>query len=49
MQVFNRLLGIHHSDVKTQHKQPLSAIELMVELHCIETTKCDVKTIIKGK
>jgi symplekin len=46
-EVFNRLLGIH-TDSKTQHKSPITPVELMVALHNIEPTKCDVKTIIKG-
>jgi len=45
--VFNRLLGIH-ADAKSQHASPITPVELMVALHNIDSSKCDVKTVIKG-
>jgi len=46
-EVFNRLLGIH-ADRKVQHASPVSPVELMLALHNIEQSKCDVKTVIKA-
>lgn len=44
-EVFNRLLG----DAGTSGGQsPLSPSELLVALHNIDTTKCDMKTVIKA-
>ncbi|ODN04325.1 Symplekin [Orchesella cincta] len=46
-EVFNRLLGIH-VDAKTQHASPITPVELMVALHNIDMSKCDMKTVIKA-
>ncbi|XP_037073989.1 LOW QUALITY PROTEIN: symplekin-like [Pollicipes pollicipes] len=45
-EVFNRLLGIH-SDT-ANFSSPLTPVELLVALHNIDPTKCDMKTIIKA-
>ncbi|XP_076096063.1 symplekin-like isoform X2 [Mytilus galloprovincialis] len=43
-EVFNRLLG--HGDAA--YNSPLSPVELLIALHNIDPTKCDMKTIIKA-
>lgn len=44
-EVFNRLLG-GHSDAN--YTSPLTQVDLLIALHNIDPTKCDMKTIIKG-
>jgi symplekin len=46
-EVFNRLLG-SHADTNVNYTSPLTPAELMVALHNIDVTKCDMKTIIKA-
>ncbi|CAG2183601.1 unnamed protein product, partial [Oppiella nova] len=46
-EVFNRLLGAH-VESGTNFQSPLSPAELLVALHTIDTTKCEIKTIIKA-
>ena len=45
-EVFNRLLGINVNVVI--HKSPLSPTELLVALHQIDQSTCDLKTIINA-
>lgn len=47
-EVFNRLLGIHHVDSSGSFISSLSPSELLVALHNIDPSKCDVKTVIKA-
>lgn len=45
-EVFNRLLGIgKHAD---QKKLPLTATELLVSLHTVDTAKCELKFVVKA-
>lgn len=44
-EVFNRLLG-GHSDAN--YTSPLTPVDLLIALHNIDPTKCDMKTIIKA-
>ncbi|XP_005107741.1 symplekin [Aplysia californica] len=46
-EVFNRLMGSHVSSDSVYHS-PLTPVELLVALHNIDSTKCDMKTIIKA-
>ncbi len=46
-EVFNRLLGAHGQD--SAYTSPLTPAELLIALHNIDNTKCDMKTIIRGK
>lgn len=46
-EVFNRLMSSHvHSD--SLYQSPLTPVELLVALHNIDPTKCDIKTTIKA-
>uniref|UniRef100_A0AAY5EW32 Symplekin n=1 Tax=Electrophorus electricus TaxID=8005 RepID=A0AAY5EW32_ELEEL len=47
-EVFNRLLGTQHSEGSSS-MSPLTPGELLIALHNIDSTKCDMKSIIKGK
>ncbi|KAM3862160.1 symplekin [Diretmus argenteus] len=46
-EVFNRLLGTQHSE-GTSSVSPLTPGELLIALHNIDSTKCDMKSIIKA-
>ncbi|KFP22687.1 Symplekin, partial [Egretta garzetta] len=46
-EVFNRLLGTQHGD-GTSAVSPLNPGELLIALHNIDSSKCDMKSIIKG-
>ncbi|KAG5844530.1 hypothetical protein ANANG_G00163470 [Anguilla anguilla] len=46
-EVFNRLLGTQHSEGSSS-MSPLTPGELLVALHNIDSTKCDMKSIIKA-
>lgn len=46
-EVFNRLMGSHVSSDSVYHS-PLTPVDLLVALHNIDPTKCDMKTIIKA-
>ncbi|XP_064900323.1 LOW QUALITY PROTEIN: symplekin [Columba livia] len=46
-EVFNRLLGTQHGDGSSA-VSPLSPGELLVALHNIDSSKCDMKSIIKA-
>lgn len=46
-EVFNRLLGTH-VETGTTFTSPLTPAELLVALHNIDPSKCDMKTIIKA-
>ncbi|KAK7938807.1 hypothetical protein WMY93_002133 [Mugilogobius chulae] len=46
-EVFNRLLGTQHNE-GTPSLSPLSPGDLLIALHNIDSTKCDMKSIIKG-
>ncbi|CAL8266246.1 unnamed protein product [Lota lota] len=46
-EVFNRLLGTQHSEGSSS-MSPLTPGELLVSLHNIDSTKCDMKSIIKA-
>uniref|UniRef100_A0A8C9VRM1 Symplekin scaffold protein n=1 Tax=Scleropages formosus TaxID=113540 RepID=A0A8C9VRM1_SCLFO len=46
-EVFNRLLGTQHSEGSSS-MSPLTPGELLISLHNIDTSKCDMKSIIKG-
>jgi symplekin len=45
-EVFNRLLGINAA--ASTHKSPISPAELLIALHQIDQSKCDLKTVITG-
>lgn len=45
LQVFNRLLGTHS---EVSHSSPISPTDLLVALHTIDPSKCELKTVIKG-
>eukprot|EP00106_Octopus_bimaculoides_P011172 XP_014778614.1 PREDICTED: symplekin-like [Octopus bimaculoides] len=45
-EVFNRLLG--HANADASYTSPLTPAELLIALHNIDPTKCDMKTIIKA-
>uniref|UniRef100_A0A3Q3QFV2 Symplekin n=1 Tax=Monopterus albus TaxID=43700 RepID=A0A3Q3QFV2_MONAL len=47
-EVFNRLLGTQHSEGSSS-VSPLTPGDLLIALHNIDSTKCDMKSIIKGK
>ena len=51
-EVFNRLLGMHHhhaaSESSASFKSPLSPADLLIALHSIDASKCDIKTVIKA-
>ena len=47
-EVFHRLLLSHQGD-NSVGQSPLSPAELLLALHNIDHTKCDMKSIIKGK
>lgn len=36
-------------DSMSSFQSPISPAELLLALHHIDTTKCDLKTVIKGK
>ncbi|KAJ0070492.1 hypothetical protein NL108_011707, partial [Boleophthalmus pectinirostris] len=46
-EVFNRLLGTQHSE-GTSSVSPLTPGDLLIALHNIDSTKCDMKSIIKA-
>lgn len=46
-EVFNRLLG-GHANSDASYTLPLTPAELLIALHNIDPTKCDMKTIIKA-
>uniref|UniRef100_A0A3B4XQN5 Symplekin scaffold protein n=1 Tax=Seriola lalandi dorsalis TaxID=1841481 RepID=A0A3B4XQN5_SERLL len=46
-EVFNRLLGTQHSEGSSS-VSPLTPGDLLIALHNIDSTKCDMKSIIKG-
>ncbi|KAM9440319.1 symplekin isoform 1-T1 [Clarias gariepinus] len=46
-EVFNRLLGTQHSEGSSS-VSPLTPGELLISLHNIDSTKCDMKSIIKA-
>ncbi|KAJ8266595.1 hypothetical protein GJAV_G00132310 [Gymnothorax javanicus] len=46
-EVFNRLLGTQHSEGSSS-MSPLTPGEFLVALHNIDSTKCDMKSIIKA-
>uniref|UniRef100_A0A668A5C1 Symplekin scaffold protein n=1 Tax=Myripristis murdjan TaxID=586833 RepID=A0A668A5C1_9TELE len=46
-EVFNRLLGTQHSEGSSS-VSPLTPGELLIALHNIDSTKCDMKSIIKA-
>uniref|UniRef100_A0A9R1SEE8 Symplekin n=2 Tax=Cyprinus carpio TaxID=7962 RepID=A0A9R1SEE8_CYPCA len=46
-EVFNRLLGTQHSE-GSPSMSPLTPGELLIALHNIDSSKCDMKSIIKG-
>ncbi|KAK8785453.1 hypothetical protein V5799_008180 [Amblyomma americanum] len=46
-EVFNRLLG-SHVESASNFTSPVSPAELLVALHNIDPSKCDVKTVIKA-
>ncbi|KAM6970016.1 symplekin [Aplochiton taeniatus] len=46
-EVFNRLLGTQHSEGSSS-LSPLTPGELLIALHNIDSTKCDMKSIIKA-
>ncbi|XP_036381586.1 symplekin [Megalops cyprinoides] len=46
-EVFNRLLGTQHSEGSSS-MSPLTPGELLIALHNIDSTKCDMKSIIKA-
>lgn len=45
-EVFNRLLGTHSEGVN--HTSPLTPAELLIALHNIDPSKCELKTVIKA-
>uniref|UniRef100_A0A4W5JVS2 Symplekin scaffold protein n=1 Tax=Hucho hucho TaxID=62062 RepID=A0A4W5JVS2_9TELE len=46
-EVFNRLLGTQHSEGSSS-MSPLTPGELLISLHNVDSTKCDMKSIIKA-
>ncbi|KAK7173913.1 hypothetical protein R3I93_003671 [Phoxinus phoxinus] len=46
-EVFNRLLGTQHSEGSSS-MSPLTPGELLISLHNIDSSKCDMKSIIKA-
>lgn len=46
-EVFNRLLGTQHSEGSSS-MSPLTPAELLIALHNIDSSKCDMKSIIKA-
>ncbi|XP_061774489.1 symplekin isoform X2 [Nerophis ophidion] len=46
-EVFNRLLGTQHSEGSSS-VSPLTPGDLLISLHNIDSTKCDMKSIIKA-
>lgn len=44
-EVFNRLLGTHS---EVSHSSPISPTDLLVALHTIDPSKCELKTVIKA-
>ncbi|RWS16735.1 symplekin-like protein [Dinothrombium tinctorium] len=46
-EVFNRLLGTH-VESGSMYQSPLTPAELLIALHNIDPSKCDMKTIIKA-
>ncbi|KAF6079573.1 symplekin [Phyllostomus discolor] len=47
-EVFNRLLGTQHGEGNSA-LSPLNPGELLIALHNIDSSKCDMKSIIKGE
>ncbi|XP_068085676.1 symplekin isoform X2 [Anabrus simplex] len=45
-EVFNRLLGTHAESMN--HTSPLTPAELLIALHTIDPSKCELKTVIKA-
>ncbi|XP_008544685.1 symplekin [Microplitis demolitor] len=46
-EVFNRLLGTHNNDTGIPHTSPLTPAELLIALHNIDSSKAELKTVIK--
>ncbi|XP_075464882.1 symplekin isoform X2 [Ascaphus truei] len=46
-EVFNRLLGTQHGDIAST-MSPLTPGDLLIALHNIDSSKCDMKSVIKG-
>lgn len=47
-EVFNRLLGTHNNDSGIPHTSPVTPAELLIALHNIDTSKAELKTVIKA-
>lgn len=47
-EVFNRLLGTHNNDSGIPHTTPITPAELLIALHNIDSSKAELKTIIKA-
>ncbi|XP_043283816.1 symplekin [Venturia canescens] len=48
-EVFNRLLGNHNNEANVgPHTSPLTPAELLIALHNIDSTKAELKTVIKA-
>lgn len=49
-EVFNRILGLHHQHAESSapFRSPVSPADLLIALHAIDASKCDIKTIIKA-
>ncbi|XP_046607830.1 symplekin [Neodiprion virginianus] len=47
-EVFNRLLGTHNNDSGIPHMSPITPAELLIALHTIDTSKAELKTVIKA-
>ncbi|GFO34652.1 symplekin [Plakobranchus ocellatus] len=47
-EVFNRLMGSHALNNDSVYQSPLTPVELLVALHNIDPSKCDIKTTIKA-
>lgn len=47
-EVFNRLLGTHNNDSGIPHTSPVTPAELLIALHNIDSTKAELKTVIKA-
>lgn len=45
-EVFNRLLGTHADS--SGHSSPITPAELLIALHLIDPSKCELKTVIKA-
>ncbi|XP_070161824.1 symplekin [Polyergus mexicanus] len=47
-EVFNRLLGTHNNDSGVPHTSPITPAELLIALHNIDSSKAELKTVIKA-